>query len=345
MSPRYEGKPIDEVVQDRVLLVGGEPQLLADELEGGVNIAHRDARLGLDLSDLGVDEVPIEEGGHSVASLLDHQVQRGVAGEGHAVVADLDGDLWGDREAAVPDLAVADHESGEDQRIVRAAQPGKRAAVVLEQPRRVGGDLGGADLDVHAFLGQIAAGDLGVHPSAADTIQHCHQHVEIVGDLVLLGEHRACDARLVTLAAQGADQIALGRLVAKPGVDVVVTSRWTCSSRIRRRYWEGIPNLSARPPSQVEVGRNTPRAGVTPSRVMVGSPIPSRCRCPSVCTCHGPGRRRRAWRRAGAEAAPPCPRGGRYGWSTSIPGSSSRWFSFGFVAYPVPSGKKTRTRK
>ncbi|MGH3778205.1 MAG: molybdopterin cofactor-binding domain-containing protein [Pseudonocardiaceae bacterium] len=48
---------------------------------------------------------------------------------------------------------------------------------------------------------------------------------EIVGDLVLLGQHRPGDARLLTIAAQGADQVAFGRLVGEPGVDVVVEQR------------------------------------------------------------------------------------------------------------------------
>ena len=37
---------------------------------------------------------------------------------------------------------------------------------------------------------------------------------------------------------------------------------------------EGMLNLSAMPPSQVRVGRKTPRAGVTPLRVMVVSRWP-----------------------------------------------------------------------
>ncbi|MGH3823727.1 MAG: hypothetical protein ACRDRA_13000 [Pseudonocardiaceae bacterium] len=64
-----------------------------------------------------------------------------------------------------------------------------------------------------------------MHPAAADAIKHRHQHVEIVGDPILLGQHRPGDARLVTLAAQSADQVALGRLSGQPGIDVVIKQR------------------------------------------------------------------------------------------------------------------------
>jgi hypothetical protein len=123
-----------------------------------------------------------------------------------------DGDLRDDREAAVPGLGVGDHEPGEDQRVFRTTQSGERAAVVLQQPWGIGGNLGAADLDVHALLGQVTPRDLGVNPAAADAIQHRHQHIEVIGDPVLFRQHRAGDTGLVPLATEGADEVASGWL-------------------------------------------------------------------------------------------------------------------------------------
>src|SRR5690606_36497403 len=114
---------------------------------------------------------------------------------------------------------VADHESGEHQRIVSTGGAGERAAVVAEQVGGQGGDLLTHHTDVHAPLGQVTAVDADVNAGEPYAVQGGHEDVQIVDDLVAVRQERPDHTGPVAGAAQRAyEESALVGL--QPDVDV-----------------------------------------------------------------------------------------------------------------------------
>ena len=82
---------------------------------------------------------------------------------------------------------------------------GERAAVPGQQRGGQDADLLADDPHVHPPLGQVAPVDPDRHPGLADTIEGGEQDVEVVDDLVAVGQERAGRPSAV-LAAQAAEQ-------------------------------------------------------------------------------------------------------------------------------------------
>ena len=172
---------------------------------GSRNVCHRVGGLGGNQGEGLVQGVP-GPGDHALVQPLP-QVHgaHSVAGDGHPVVADLRDQTWHQAERPASGLTVGDHEPGEHERVVRAGRAGERAAVPGQQRGRQDLDLLADDPHVHPPLGQVAPVNPDRHPGLPDTIEGGQQDVEVVDDLVAVGQERPRRPSAV-LAAQAAEQ-------------------------------------------------------------------------------------------------------------------------------------------
>ena len=166
------------------------PDWCARTYPGSRNVVHRVGGLGGDQGEGLVQGVP-RPGDHALVEPLP-QVHgaHGVAGDGHPVVADLHDQTGHQAERPAPGLTVGDHEPGEHHRVVRAGRAGERAAVPGQQRGGQDADLLADDPHVHPPLGQVAPVDPHRHPGLPDTIEGGQQDVEVVDDLVTVGQER-----------------------------------------------------------------------------------------------------------------------------------------------------------
>ncbi len=147
-----------------------------------------------------------------------------------AVAADLGHDPRRDRPGALADLAVGDHEPGEQHRLgarlVAVSLPGggrtgsfggpgaagdvglaaERGAVPGQQDRRPGADLRRDHPGVEPAFGQVQAVELDVGAGLADAVQGRHQRVQVVDHLVAVAEQRPGHAGAVAVGLEQPDQ-------------------------------------------------------------------------------------------------------------------------------------------
>ena len=150
-----------------------------------------------------------------------HRAHR-VAGDRHAVAADLHHQPRGEGECPAPGLGVGDHEPGEHHRVVRARSAGERAAVPRQQRRGQHRDLLAHHPDIHPPLGQVTPVHLDRGAGLADAVQHGQQHVQVVDDLVPVGQERPHHPRPVRRRRAQAAEQELAVVALQPGVDVRV---------------------------------------------------------------------------------------------------------------------------